>query len=107
MNIKLYSLSKRNKSTIVVSSSGTDVNVDIKDNCSVENPILLFDFEPTSYNYVYIPVWDRYYFISNWQYIVGLWEVSLTEDYLASYKDEILDTTAIIAYIAPKIKIYL
>lgn len=98
MNIKLYSLSKRNKSTIVVSSSGTDVNVDIKDNCSVENPILLFDFEPTSYNYVYIPVWDRYYFISNWQYIVGLWEVSLTEDYLASYKDEILDTTAIIAY---------
>ena len=98
MKIYLYSYSKKNKSTRIVTATPAEVDVQIKDNCTVENPLLLFDFEPTAYNYCYIPVWDRYYFIASWKYIVGVWEVSLTEDYLASYRSEILVSTAIIAY---------
>lgn len=98
MKIYLYSYSKKNKSTRIVTATPAEVDVEIKDNCTVENPLLLFDFEPTSYNYCYIPVWDRYYFIASWKYVVGVWEVSLTEDYLASYRSEILVSTAIIAY---------
>ena len=98
MQINLYQNSKRTKSTAVISATPYSLDAQIKDNCSVENPILLLQFDPTEYNYVYIPDWDRYYFISGWQYSVGLWEISLTEDYLASFKSEILATSAIIAY---------
>lgn len=98
MEIRLYSFSKRNKSSLVIGQPGTGIDVELKDKCTVENPILMLNFDPTSFNYVYIPVWNRYYFISAWQYSVGVWEISLTEDYLASFKDEIRATTAMIAY---------
>ena len=98
MEIWLYSFSKRNKSTKVTTQSGALLDAQIKDICSVENPTLLLEFDPTEYNYCYIPIWRRYYFISGWKYVVGVWEVSLTEDYLASYKDEILGSSALIAY---------
>lgn len=98
MQINLYQNNKRTKSTALISATPLVLDAQIKDNCSVENPILLLQFEPTKYNYVFIPDWDRYYFISGWQYSVGLWEISLTEDYLASFKGEILATSAIIAY---------
>ena len=65
MKIYMYSYSKKNKSTRLVTATPAEVDVQIKDNCTVENPLLLFDFEPTSYNYCYIPVWDRYYFIAS------------------------------------------
>lgn len=98
MEVRLYSFSKRNKSTKLVNVSFKSVDCQLKDRCTVENPLLLLDFEPTSYNYAYIPKWNRYYFISGWLYFNGLWEVNLTEDYLASYKSEILTTAAIISY---------
>lgn len=99
MDIALYSFSKMNKSTKVITSQPPlNIKAQLKDNCTVENPILLLDFEPVNYNYVYIEAWNRFYFIAGWQYIVGLWEISLTEDYLASFKSEILSTSAIIAY---------
>ena len=100
MQITFYALSKKNKSTYVVSSStaARSVEAQIKDKCTVEFPILLLNFEPTAYNYVYIPDWNRYYFISSWQYVVGVWEVSLTEDYLASFKDEILNSYSMVLY---------
>lgn len=100
MELKLYQNSKRNKSTYLVTDAVSHITVDcqLKDRCTVENPILMLDFEPVGYNYAYLPKWNRYYFISGWQYSVGVWEISLTEDYLASFKGEILDTTAIIAY---------
>lgn len=98
MEVRLYSFSKRNKSTKLVYVSYTSVECQLNDRCTVENPLLLLDFEPTSYNYAYIPKWNRYYFISGWLYVNGLWEINLTEDYLASYREEILTTTAIISY---------
>ena len=98
MQINLYSYSKKNKSTRLTTATPRIVEAQIKDNCTVENPLLLLDFEPVTYNYVYIPTWDRYYFISGWKYVVGLWEISLTEDYLAAFRSEILASSAIIAY---------
>lgn len=98
MQINLYQNPKITKSTALISATPLVLDAQIKDKCSVENPILLLQFEPAQYNYVFIPDWDRYYFISGWQYSVGLWEISLTEDYLASFKGEILASSAIIAY---------
>lgn len=100
MLVRFYKMSKRSKSTYVPSASYAhdDFDCQLKDRCSVENPVLVLDFVPVKYNYVYIPDWDRYYDISGWQYAVGVWEISLTEDYLASHKPEILSKTAVIAY---------
>ena len=100
MEVNLYSFSKRNKSTkqALITDIKKTVDCQLKDKCTVENPILIFNFEPVGYNYVYIGKWNRYYFISGWQYSVGNWEVSLTEDYLASFKTAILSQYAIIAY---------
>ena len=98
MQINLYQNPKITKSTALISATPLVLDAQIKYKCSVENPILLLQFEPAQYNYVFIPDWDRYYFISGWQYSVGLWEISLTEDYLASFKGEILASSAIIAY---------
>lgn len=99
MVIRLYSFSKRNKSTMLASNQAyTEIDAEIKDSCSVENPILILQFDPVNANYVYIPAWRRYYFISGWKYTVGTWEISLTEDYLASFRSEILTTSVMIAY---------
>ena len=48
--------------------------------------------DPTEYNFVYIPEFARYYWVTNWSYSVGLWIGSLSVDVLATYKDQIEDS---------------
>ena len=50
----------------------------------------------TIYNYVYIPLFMRYYFIIDWRYINGAWECSCNVDVLASFKTSIGNTSAYI-----------
>lgn len=56
-------------------------------------PALAFDFgianDPSSYNYAYIPAFDRYYFIEEWYFDRALWTATLKVDVLATYKTEI------------------
>lgn len=99
MNIRLYSFSKRNKSSLRASTSGgTSYEVGIFNQCSIEHPVMIFDFEPFQYNYAYIPKWDRFYFINDWYFLDGQWIVNLTEDYLASFYDELRFTGAMVLY---------
>lgn len=48
--------------------------------------------DPTDYNYVYIPEFSRYYWVTNWSYNAGLWIGSLSVDVLATYKEQIEDS---------------
>ena len=62
--------------------------------CSILHPSLrLQDFpavgQPYFYQYAYIPTFGRYYFVEDWTYQNGLWEVSLTVDVLATYRTSI------------------
>lgn len=99
MQVFLYKLAKRNKSTLLVQSSGTALNCTLKDATSITKPVLLFQtIEAVSYNYIYIPDFGRFYFISSCQSIEGMWEVACTEDYLASFKTEIGATLCNILY---------
>lgn len=94
MNIKLYSFSKKENSTSRPSaSSGTSYTCILKDDCSIINPIITFDFglvtDPSSYNYAYIEDFGRYYFINNWVFGKRVWTAYLLVDVLASWKTQI------------------
>lgn len=96
MNINLYTLSKRENSTLQPSGSGTQLACTLKNDTSVVSPAVLIDFadqanpQPHIFNYAYIPDFGRYYFISDVRAVRGhLWEYSLKCDVLATYKSQI------------------
>ena len=105
MNVELYKFTKRLNSTArPVPSSGTSFTCELKDETSFINPILKFRpdhltsglFSPSAYNYAYIAYWQRYYYITDWKYLNGIWECYLTVDVMASFKTEIGSTSAYI-----------
>lgn len=99
ITIKLGTFSKRINSTKQPTLSGfTDFDCVLKDTTSVDNPTFLIsaaDLE--GYNYA---SWGtRYYFVSALRSIRNnLWEVDCSLDVLATYKSNILATTAYVIY---------
>ena len=101
MKIRFYQFSKRNRSTKQPASNASynEVEVALKDGTSVVHPVLILQtFNAAAYNYFYIPSWNRYYFITDANFIEYMWEVAGTEDYLASYKTAIGTTSCNILY---------
>ena len=105
MNVTLYKFTKRLNSTAQPApSAGTSFTCELKDETSFINPILKFRpdhltsglFSPSAYNYASIVYWQRYYYITDWKYINGVWECYLTVDVMASFKSEIGNTSAYI-----------
>lgn len=64
----------------------------------VINPVIRFETEPiTSVNYMYIPIFGRYYFITKLTVInAGMWEVTGHCDVLMSYKNDIRSWYAVV-----------
>ena len=103
MQIYLYKFNKRPNSTAQpLPTAGKAFTVQIKDECSFITPVLRFTpdnlvsgvFSPVAYNYVQIAYWQRFYYITDWQYINGSWEATLSVDVLSSFKAEIGNTSA-------------
>ena len=99
MQVYLFGYSKKKNSTAQPTlTSGTSFTMQLKDDTSVMNPVLLLNqatsgmpnpFTPSYYTYAYIAQFSRYYFVVDWQWVNGLWELYLTEDVLASFKSGI------------------
>ena len=93
MIITLYDFSKKDNSTARPDSIGDDFNCYLKDGTSVTNPVIVLDLQDktsfTKYTYAYIPEFGRYYFVRDMVADGLLWDVSLTCDVLATYKDAI------------------
>lgn len=88
-----YTFSKKKNSTAVPSSGGSAKNIVIKDPSSILNPRIDLDSSnPVSYNYCYIPAFNRYYFINDWISDHGHWIAECSVDVLASWKTEILNS---------------
>lgn len=100
MKVRFYNFAKRTKETLQpTSASYTEKDLILKEGCNVVEPIFLTQtFIVGAYNYAYVLDWNRYYFISDSKFIEGMFEVSLTEDYLASFKTEIGSTSCMILY---------
>ena len=97
MNVYLFGFQKKENSTAQPDTKdGTLVSVQLKENTSVTNPVLILNLQsggspinPSLYNYAYIPSFMRYYYISDWVYLNGVWECSCNVDVLASNKSVI------------------
>lgn len=81
-----------------ISKIGSDLTVQITDNCSVENPVfrLAINDDKISANYLYVGKWKKYYYITSRDILNGK-EVILNchIDVLMSFKDSILNTNVI------------
>lgn len=96
--VKLYTFSKRDNSTKrPAADAGTSFDCILKAGSGIMHPTLSFDIgvanDPSQYNYAYIPVFDRYYFIEEWYFDRALWTATLKVDVLATYKPEIGNST--------------
>ena len=95
--VRLYTLSKRDNSTKRPTGNGKAFDCIIKYGSGILHPTISFDLgkteDPSQYNYAYIPDFGRYYFIEEWFFDKALWTASLKVDVLATYKNEIGDST--------------
>lgn len=107
MIVQFFNFSKRPNSTKQVSPSDATkleiTNAYLKDETSFQNPTIILKekpnnvvFSPSGYNYCAIPYWQRYYFVTDWRWSNGVWEVDLKVDVLASFKTAIGNTSAYI-----------
>ena len=75
------------------------LNVALRPEINVHNPTLKIQMPPNMYgfNYVYIEDFKKYYFVENVRYIGGqTYLITLSLDVLQTYKDVILQSTALI-----------
>ena len=99
MQIKLWkNFSKRRNSTkIPADENAAIVNVNLKENSSIENPTFLLTTVDFEYNYAY--AFGHYYFISDITLITkDVYEIRCEQDILATYKTDIQSTKAHILY---------
>lgn len=94
MQAIFYQFAKRTNST-KRPSGGQEFGIDLKAPCNIIDPEIKIatQSDPTGYNYCYLPTFSRYYWVKNWTYVDGLWNASLTVDTLASYRDQIGNST--------------
>ena len=76
-------------------SVGTDIQIELKAPTDLINPTIKLNYagSPHGFNYVHIPSFAKYYWVSTWRWLNGLWECDCSEDFLATWKDEIGDST--------------
>ncbi len=93
--VKTYQFNKKVNST-KRPAAGTelatyDATV-LKDQCSILTPAIKLNIGTTTAtipNYVYIPIWDRYYYVTDIQWDKGIWTLQLKVDALASWRTSI------------------
>ena len=67
-------------------TGGTNISIVIKDPSSVLNPSIILDrSNPTSFNSVRIPTFNRYYWITDWVSDHGMWIANCSVDVLNSW----------------------
>lgn len=102
MTVDLFSnFYKRENSTKRPPSNTNLVTITghLKEPCSVLHPVISFQappdssFPPDFFRYAYIPLFSRYYWVDDWVWNNGLWEIHLDVDVLATYRNDIGEET--------------
>lgn len=95
MEVRFYTLNKRVNST-KKPAAGSAVQTytgKLREPSGIINPSIGFDLghntSPAVYNYAYIPLFNRFYYVSDWTWEEGLWYAQLQVDALASWRDGI------------------
>lgn len=97
-------INKRVPDTPALTLEGT-----VKENCNIMDPVILIEnVGVPDYNYVYIPDFNRYYFMSPATAVTNnTWEIALHVDVLFTYRQQILTAPCIVAKSASKYNLYL
>lgn len=100
MKVHFYSnFTKRPNSSKMPTGTADELELVLKEDTSIEEPSFVLSGQHFDYNYAYVPAWNRYYFVNNITSICdGLYQLDLTEDYLASWKSQIQATSAHVVY---------
>ena len=99
LNLNLYSFAKKENSTKQPTvETAKLVQGILKEPCSIMTPVVRIerlpnDAMPFQYTYAKWVEAQRYYFIEDWTWVNGLWEVRMKEDVLATFKTQIGNTT--------------
>ena len=92
-----YQHAKKQNSTKLPTASTTKkvYNISLKDVTDLYNPVILVhaDSAPISYNFCYIPSFNRYYWVLDWTWENGIWSASLKTDVLSSFRSAIGGST--------------
>lgn len=75
----------------------TVISGTLKHESDIRNPVIKINHEDKTFNYVYIPGFNRYYYVDEIRSIrTGLLEVSLRTDVLMTFASQIIDTDLMI-----------
>ena len=97
MQVVFYNNSSGNEHVTKRLRQVASFDVNLKDSCSVQNPVLLLSGAYLNANYCYIADFGRYYYINNaTQVRRGLWQYDLKCDVLMSFAKEIKANKAIL-----------
>ena len=97
MQAVFYSFSKRKNSTALPSGAGETFEITLKNGCSFLSPTFLLSAETFSYNYCNFN--GRYYWVTDIVSVRNnLFEVQCSVDVLASWKNDIMATSAFVEY---------
>lgn len=92
--VNLYEFKKRTNSSLRPSGNGYAMSCEAHDPLDIMAPVMVFNtLTPFPYNYMYVPAWERYYWIDNWTHDQGLWYAHCSIDPLASWRNEIGNMT--------------
>lgn len=99
LTLTLFKFAKRQNSTAApASGTGVDVSIVLKDQTQILTPTFILEWA-TYPDYNYAQFMGRYYWISTIESIRdGIWSLSARVDLLATYKANILNTSAFVAY---------
>ena len=101
MKLKYWTdFSKRKNSTKQpLDAQAVEVDIHLKDDCSIINPVIQSSSIPINANYFYIADYGRYYYLDNTERTSNqLKDISTEVDVLATYKPYIGNTVARIAF---------
>lgn len=96
MLLKLYNTDSETNRINKVLTDEAEFDVRLKDKSSVVNPVILLKSETyISFNYAYIPKFQRYYFVDDISVFPNkMYLLTLRCDVLTSFKDDILKSYA-------------
>lgn len=99
IQVTFYNFAKKPNSTKQPDVNGTTANCELIEDTSIINPKIRWH-EPATpavnvydFNYCYIQIFGRYYFVTDIKYELGTWLISLSVDVLATARDIIGPST--------------
>jgi hypothetical protein len=110
MRVRFFQFKKRPNSTKIPDSNESYVDADVVllDNCSMLTPSLIVQHRAKTHTYVYIPDFNRYYFVHKVTILnARQWQYDLVVDVLASHKNQIVGSTQYVIRAASNYNLFL